>query len=575
MGKPLDECSREELVEIIKSQKETISRTKKFGLVWEDKPEKVATDCAKKLPVIKEVADKAINEAGDSEPTNVIVEGDNYHALSVLNYTHANKIDMIYIDPPYNTGNKDFKYNDRFVDSEDSYRHSKWLSFMQKRLELSKRLLTNDGMIFISIDDNELSHLKILCDEIFGESNFVQVFIWHKKTQPSFLSKTVANVTEYILCYKKNQQVQLKGGLTDANKAVELLNISNGVCERVLPSNNVIIKNEQYSGTIKAGEYGNGELKNTVLSDIVVKNGIPSADIKIKGRFKWSQEKINDEVAQGATIFIKSTTTMRPTLKRGNKVQNIKPPISLLSKYLNNIPTNTDASNELKAMFDGVSPMDFPKPSGLIKYLVEAKTFDKKDACILDFFAGSGTTGQAVLELNKEDGGKRKFIICTNNESNIAESITYPRIAKVIEGYKNTKGIPANVRYFRTEFIDKNDTMDKLRRELSPACEDMIRVREGAYEKVVDDDMLKVFKNSRGLTAIIYDRFELAEHIQKIEAMDTDTPVHLYVFSYSKSDRKDEMPNNLKHTYEAQPIPEGVLEIYKKIFTNIKGGKNA
>lgn len=418
--KKLEDYSKEELISIIKS----IKKQKKFGLVWEDKPEKVATDCKEKLPVLNEDASKAISKA-PGQPTNIIIEGDNYHSLSALNYTHAGKIDVIYIDPPYNTGNKDFKYNDRFVDSEDSYRHSKWLSFMQKRLELSKSLLANDGIIFISIDDNELSHLKILCDEIFGESNFVQIFIWHKKTQPSFLSKTVANVTEYIVCYKKNQQVRLKGGLTDADKAVELLNISNGICERTLPASNVIIKNEKYTGNIKAGEYGNGELKNTLLSDISVKNGRPSTDLTIKGRFKWSQDKINEEVKQGATIYIKSTTTMRPTLKRGNKVQNIKPPISLLSKYLNDIPTNTDASNELKAMFNGVSPMDFPKPSGLIKYLVEAKTFDKKDACVLDFFAGSGTTGQAVLELNKADGGNRQFILCTNNESKIAESITY------------------------------------------------------------------------------------------------------------------------------------------------------
>lgn len=559
--KKLEDYSKEELISIIKS----IKKQKKFGLVWEDKPEKVATDCKEKLPVLNENASKAISKA-PGQQTNIIIEGDNYHSLSALNYTHAGKIDVIYIDPPYNTGNKDFKYNDRFVDSEDSYRHSKWLSFMQKRLELSKNLLANDGIIFISIDDNELSHLKILCDEIFGESNFVQIFIWHKKTQPSFLSKTVANVTEYIVCYKKNQQVRLKGGLTDADKAVELLNISNGVCERTLPASNVIIRNEKYSGSIKAGEYGNGELKNTILSDVLVKNGKPSADITIKGRFKWSQEKINEEVEQGATIYIKSTTTMRPTLKRGNKVQNIKPPISLLSKYLNDIPTNTDASNELKAMFNGVSPMDFPKPSGLIKYLVEAKTFGKKDACILDFFAGSGTTGQAVLELNKADGGNRQFIICTNNESKIAESITYPRICKVIDGYKNTEGIPANVRYFKTGFIEKEQTLDKLRRKLSPACEDMIRVREGVFNKTIDEDLFKVFEENGQIVGVIYDRFELEKYIDQIEELETDKPVHLYVFSYDNGDRLDEVTKTTKHEYESQPIPEGVLEIYKKIF---------
>lgn len=246
-----------------------------------------------------------------------------------------------------------------------------------------------------------------------------------------------------------------------------------------------------------------------------------------------------------------------------------------------NIPTHnaTQYGTELLKKILGKQKFDYPKSLYAVEDCLRHILKKKKDAIVLDFFAGSGTTGHAIMELNKEDGGHRQFIICTNNENKIAEEVTYPRIKGVINGYgrgdKYVEGIPANVRYFKTEFIDRNDTMDKLRRELSPACEDMIRVREGAYEKIIDDDMLKVFKNSRGLTAIIYDRFELAEHIEKIETLETDAPVHLYVFSYSKSDRKDEMPNNLKHKYEAQPIPEGVLEIYKKIFANIKGGRNA
>lgn len=165
--KSLSECSREELLEIIKSLK----KQKKFGLVWEDKPEKVATECRQKLPVVKEDVDKVISNADVAEPTNLIIEGDNYHALSVLNYTHAGKIDVIYIDPPYNTGNKDFTYNDRYVDKEDSFKHSKWLSFMHKRLLLAKSLLSEKGTIFISIDDHEQANLKLLCDEIFGEEN--------------------------------------------------------------------------------------------------------------------------------------------------------------------------------------------------------------------------------------------------------------------------------------------------------------------------------------------------------------------------------------------------------------------
>ena len=189
----------------------SLKKQKKFGLVWEDKPEKVATDCEQKLPVVKEVAEKAINKAGDSEPTNIIIEGDNYHALSVLNYTHVGKIDVIYIDPPYNTGNKDFIYNDRFVDTEDSFKHSKWLSFMAKRLRLAHNLLSDDGIILISINDIELPHLRLLCDSIFGEKNLIANLIWKCRNSLYYTEPTISVSTEYILCYAKDKSVfQLK-----------------------------------------------------------------------------------------------------------------------------------------------------------------------------------------------------------------------------------------------------------------------------------------------------------------------------------------------------------------------------
>lgn len=172
------EWSKEELVKEIKKLK----KRKKYGVVWEDKPEKVAELCKEKLPVLLENKDKEVLE-DIRKPVNILIEGDNYHALSVLNYTHKGAIDIIYIDPPYNTGNaNEWKYNDKYVDGEDTYRHSKWLSFMEKRLRLSKNLLKRTGIIFISIDDNEYSQLKLLCDELFGEKNFIANFIRKKKS---------------------------------------------------------------------------------------------------------------------------------------------------------------------------------------------------------------------------------------------------------------------------------------------------------------------------------------------------------------------------------------------------------
>ena len=173
--------TKEKLLAEIERLKKELKKKKKYGLIWEDKPEDVVEMCKEKLPVLKEVKSKEII-TDKNKPMNLLIEGDNYHALSVLNYTHKGKIDVIYIDPPYNTGNKDFIYNDHYVDREDSYRHSKWLSFMEKRLKLAKMLLSKEGVIFISIDDNEQAQLRLLCDSIFGEKNFVGEIIRKTKS---------------------------------------------------------------------------------------------------------------------------------------------------------------------------------------------------------------------------------------------------------------------------------------------------------------------------------------------------------------------------------------------------------
>jgi len=190
----------------IEKQEKDKKEKKKYGLVWEDKPEDVAVMCKEKLPVLKEVKSKEII-TDKEKPVNLLIEGDNYHALSVLNYTHAKKVDVIYIDPPYNTGSKDFKYNDRYVDTEDSYRHSKWLSFMEKRLRLAKNLLKNTGAIFIQIDDNEIAQLRLLCDEIFGPHNFRNTLVWAYRTGGSPSKKDVfGRKHDYILLYSRSDK---------------------------------------------------------------------------------------------------------------------------------------------------------------------------------------------------------------------------------------------------------------------------------------------------------------------------------------------------------------------------------
>ncbi|MCL2491355.1 MAG: site-specific DNA-methyltransferase, partial [Coriobacteriia bacterium] len=205
MLKSLHDYSKNELISIIND----LRKRKKFGMVWEDKPEQAVEDCKSKLPVVREVESRSIELVEDA-PTSLIIEGDNYHALKVLNYTHAGKIDVIYIDPPYNTGNQDFIYNDNYVDIDDDYRHSKWLCFMKRRLLLAKDLLAQDGVIFISIDDNEQARLKILCDQIFRERNFINcISVKSSETsgvKMSHIEKKLPKIKEYLLVYANNSE---------------------------------------------------------------------------------------------------------------------------------------------------------------------------------------------------------------------------------------------------------------------------------------------------------------------------------------------------------------------------------
>lgn len=427
MAKENKRLEVEKLKAEIERLKKELKKRKKYGLVWEEKTEEVVEMCKEKLPVLKEVKNKEIITDKD-KPVNLLIEGDNYHALSVLNYTHAGKIDVIYIDPPFNTGNKDFKYNDQWVDVEDTYRHSKWLSFMEKRLVLAKNLLKNTGVIFIQIDDNELAQLKLLCDDIFGPNNFRNILIWAYRTGGSPSKKDVfGRKHDYILFYSR--------------------------------SDNYFF--------------------NVLKEKIYYQKDFFGAKKDEKGNF-YVEVNLRDVIEGEIELF------------KGGKFYkkiNVKPVLNLSSERILHFPSQ--------------------KPIGLIKFLLEVTTNTNSVVC--DFFAGTGTTGHAVLELNKEDGGNRQFILCTNNESNICTDVCYPRIKKAIKGYKNLKGVEvaglgSNLKYFRTDFVDYDEPTDKNKVKLTQQATEMLCVKEGTFEKVIDNDNFKIFKNSRHYTGIIWDQ---------------------------------------------------------------------
>ncbi|MBU0279181.1 site-specific DNA-methyltransferase, partial [Gemella sp. zg-1178] len=396
-------------------QIETALNEKKYGLVWEKHTEKVDEMLEHNIPLFCEDENRKIT-VKENEVYNFLLEGDNLHSLKLLEKTHKGKIDVIYIDPPYNTGNKDFIYNDSFVDKTDGYSHSKWLSFMEQRLEIARELLSDEGVIFISIDDNEQAQLKLLCDEVFGEENFIAIYKWNKTSTPPSLSKKVRNKFEYVICYEKNRtDIKYNAGITLGGD-MPLLNEGNTVRDIKFDKSKVKFS---FNGKFKKGNYGKIELKN----DLDIVDGFSKEDFVLRGCFKWTQETVDEEVLNETTFVIKSKKFSPRYVRVGER---IKRPSDIISMNECRVETNEGAKKELNILVPNNS-MTYPKPTSLIKYLIRFTENNRTNKIILDFFAGSGTTGHAVMQLNKEDGGKRKYILCTNNENNICEEVTYQR----------------------------------------------------------------------------------------------------------------------------------------------------
>lgn len=422
----------EKIIELIDS--------KRYGLVWEEHAELVEEEMKSKIPVFVEDESRKIKGNPASEDYHFLLEGDNLHSLHLLEKTHAGKIDVIYIDPPYNTGNKDFIYNDKIVDKNDDYSHSKWLSFMSKRLEIAQNLLSETGVIFISIDDNEQAQLKLLCDEVFREENFIATYKWNKTATAPSLSHKVRNKYEYVICYeKKKNNINYNGGQIDGGD-IPLLNRGNSIRDIYFNKENVTFN---FEGKLKAGTYDRVVLKD----DIVIRNGKSNRNFTLSGEFKWTQDTVDSEVLSGTRFIVKSRKLSVRFLRSVNKT---KRPSDIISKEEGLVGTNENAKKELADIILN-NKMNYPKPVSLIKYLMQFTEDGRKNNYILDFFAGSGTTGHAVAQLNKEDGGNRKYILCTNNENNICEEVTYKRLANIQED------LPHNLKYFKTEFIEKED----------------------------------------------------------------------------------------------------------------------
>lgn len=519
-------------------------KQKKYGLVWENKPEDVEERIRAELPVLKEVTDKALLDGGEDAPNHILIEGDNLEALTALAYTHENSVDVIYIDPPYNTGNKDFVYNDSFVDSEDGYRHSKWLSFMDKRLRIAKRLLSDHGVIFISIDDNEQANLKLLCDEIFGERNFVAKFDWRKKTGAND-AKDIAVITESILLYSFFKPVTIEAGIW--NRDEESRNQKRFKLSDEFES----VRGKYYLDTLDRGGLQYSDSMNYGIEapdgGMLYPNG-RSEFVNDGWIWKWGKEKVKWGLENKYLEFVKSKKSSGSKYTIKYKVYenvdnegNIRKKVGRAFSNFILDPINQQGNSELSSLFNGEVPFSNPKPLGLLKYLIN--TIALKNITILDFFAGSGTTLHATMQLNAEDGGHRKCILVTNNENNICEEVTYERNKRVINGYTTPKGEEVeglranNLRYYQIDHVERESSLT-AKRKLMAASAELLCIKHDIYEESTTFGTLKLkphiaryFTDGKKQMLVIYMVEAIERIVEGIQAMPEDTNIMVYVFS--------------------------------------------
>lgn len=471
--------------------------------MWEEHEEKVDEEMKTKIPVFKDVKNKTIHGNSKNSSYNFLLVGDNLHSLHLLEKTHRGRVNVICIDPPYNTQNKDFKYNDKFIDQNDEYLHSKWISFMYRRLKQAKQLLTYNGIIIVNIDNNEYANLKLLMDQIFPGGYVTTLHVEMSTVQGmkvrSAKQGNIVKNGEYILIYTKdghkdvmkhplynvtNYDHHYNAYLQEKNGCYEVTRLS-----EILQKEEDIVKQLQILGLVKEGKklsnskigdyYDNSNLARNFINDHANQIAREHTSIDIKHPEQYEEGKVYSYSSETRDYLIqkKSNGTFCQMILLSSKLgmsDDFVPtygPLKLRGDWWKDF--YLDMGNVNKE--GGVKLSNGKKPLRLIKQLLQATT-DEKDI-VLDFFAGSGTTGQAVLDLNKEDGGHREIILCTNNESKIAEKITYQRMKNVNDGYGKYASNPLNLKYFETDFVDKDSI--NLEKDLLKNVKTLIELQYG------------------------------------------------------------------------------------------------
>ena len=577
--KQLDGISQDERAYLIN----LVNTKKKYGLVWEDKPEDFEEQLRENLPVLKEVKDKAIIN-GEDYPNHILIEGDNLHALTALTFTHEGKIDVIYIDPPYNTGAKeDFIYNDHYVDKEDAFRHSKWLSFMHRRLRIAKSLLKEDGVIFCSIGDDEISQLTLLFNEIFTENNKLGIIARVAKTAGD-KGSYFAPSKDYVIAFTKNKTLlsDFKDGVDETLfKKIELDGPKKGEKYRddvafyqssLDPMRGCV--NQRYFVEAPDGSlllppgniFPNEKTDGAKLPPLTAEDKVWrwSVDTYLKQKellvFKKSkQSPLLDENGNRAKWNIYTKSYLNDRSEKGAS------PRDYLDQFINR------KGADLIKQYD--IDFSYSKPFELIQHLLKI-TNKSNDITVLDFFAGSGTALHAVMSLNELDKGTRTCIISTNNENNICKEVTYPRCERTINPYTNKKGkeMPSfpnnNLRYYKSEFISRETSL-KNKRELTYLATELLCIKEDCYkeEKIAIKDA-KLFVNNIVALLVLFDDHIIPDAIEFIKSFE-GPKIKVYVFSIG-SDPYTEDFTEVLDKIELCALPDAIYKAYQNVLPQRK-----
>ena len=445
-----DENTQQFLVWLSEIEKEL--NTKKFGLVFEEHRESIDDTLETHTPVLTENIKLFIDNGGQ---VNFLIEGDNLAALQLLQKTHKGKIDVIYIDPPYNTGAKDWKYDNNFVDKNDTFRHSKWLSFLNKRLKIAKNLLSESGIICVTIDDYECPNLWLLMNNNFDYENHLGTVVIRNNPKGRMTERKFSLIHEYAIFFGKSQYSEIKKlQVAPSEKTHNYKQDNEG--NWYLPVNlrkqgidsNAINKKGEVSHRYYPIYYNpkTGSVSTEQKYSITIEPIDSNGEKRIWRRAK----EVIDEMYKNGDIWVKKIKNEYQVYYKFKGGLDGKRPQTIWTEA--HFSASDYGTKILDSILGKREQFQFPKAPEAVKQSILSMSNNKK-AIILDFFAGSGTTGQAVLELNKEDGGNRNFILCTNNENSICRDVTYERIKRVIKKEK----YPASLKYYKIDYIPISD----------------------------------------------------------------------------------------------------------------------